>query len=101
MTYTLLDAEAQAHLHPDTFHIPERAERAALGLGTYAKLCFQGSALPRPIHGERMWVTVTGTTASGRYIGRLNNIPVFVPGLALGDRIEFEPRHVLDIEETH
>lgn len=93
--YTLLDAEAQATAHPKTFTIPTSEKRNSAGPGCWVKLCFKFIGKARDgFVSERMWVQVTG-----KGIGKLDNDPaMFRPSeLKLGDVVEFEPRHILDI----
>jgi hypothetical protein len=87
--YRLTSGEAMHRKHPQTFELPTRAERESLPVGSFAKLIFAG----RP--SERMWVKVTGKRG-GRYTGVLDNAPVAVSGVRLGDRISFGPEHVID-----
>ena len=93
--YTLLDAEKQNAKYPDTFEIPDLADRLAIPVGQWAKLCFESAD-----GGERMWVKVTviRTDADGTtYTGTLDNEPVVIPRLRLHDEVTFSPQHVLDI----
>lgn len=98
--WDLLDAVEQADAHPRSFFIPDAATRESLQPGDHAKLVFQlvddpGADPPA----ERMWVEVTDV-APGGYVGRLDNEPVVVPGLRAGARVEFEPRHVIEVPAT-
>lgn len=45
---------------------------------------------------ERMWVEVTSIRNDG-YEGRLDNDPTQIPGLAAGETVSFEPRHVMSV----
>lgn len=96
----LLDAVEQAAAHPRSFFIPDAAAREGLRPGDHAKLVFQlTDATDDGPPAERMWVEVTDT-APGGYVGRLDNEPVVVPDLRAGARIEFEPRHVVEVPAT-
>ncbi len=96
-TWSLLDAVEQAAANPRSFFIPDRDEREALRPGDIAKVVFQvGDQSVDGIGGERMWVEVTDR-ARGGYVGRLTNEPVVVTDLSRGARIEFEPRHVIQL----
>lgn len=100
-TYTLKDVEGQNRKHPETFQIPSLWEREALAPGDLVKLVFLGTGEPPP--GERMWVSVTGRLVEAgkvTYHGMLDNRPVVIEGLDMGDDIEFEPKHVASIESN-
>jgi len=80
---------------PDTFALPDQSIRERLVTGIDAKLIFSMRA-PEGVVVERMWVQITGYTKTG-YAGVLDNEP-HTKGtpLALGDRIEFGPEHIID-----
>lgn len=96
-SWRLLDAVEQADANPRSFFIPDAAAREGLQSGDWAKLVFQ---LVDPTDegpsAERMWVQVTDR-APGGFVGRLENDPIVVTELAAGARIEFEPRHVIQV----
>ena len=80
---------------PETFEIPEESIRSRLVPGCDAKLIFtlRGSEGPQV---ERMWVRITGYTDTG-YVGVLQNEPRTANApIALGERVEFGPDHVID-----
>jgi hypothetical protein len=91
--WSLLDAEVHNEAHPRSFFIPSRDERETLEVGELVKLVFEDE----DGDGERMWVEVTDR-APGGYVGILTNQPIVID-LERGARIEFEPRHVIDIHE--
>ncbi len=96
-SWRLLDAVEQAQAHPRSFFIPDAAAREGLQPGDWAKLVFQ--LVDAPDEGpsaERMWVQVTDR-APGGYVGRLENDPIVVAELVAGARIEFAPRHVIQV----
>lgn len=96
-TWYLLDAVQQAAAHPRSFFIPSEEERGRLRPGDHAKLVFQLDDPPEEgPRAERMWVEVTDR-APGGYVGSLENDPLVIPDLAPGARIEFEPRHVIQV----
>jgi hypothetical protein len=96
-SWHLLDAVEQAAAHPRSFFIPDAGTRERLQPGDHAKLVFQLAEEPEDGPGaERMWVEVTDR-APGGYVGRLANAPVVVTELAEGARVEFEPRHVVQV----
>lgn len=92
----LEDVERTANEHPDTFFIPPDDERRSQQVGDSVRLHF---LLADPAKGEpraeRMWVTVTESLGSGdSYRGTLENQPVFLDALTVGDEVSFEPRHI-------
>lgn len=97
--YVIEDGEELARQHPQTFEIPPLADRARLARGDLAKLVFKPTR-KRDLT-ERIWVEVTDVHRLGYstfYRGRLMNGPIAVDtGLAGGDELAFEPRHVIDI----
>jgi uncharacterized protein YegJ (DUF2314 family) len=87
-----VDRHAEA---PATFEIPEESIRSRLVPGCDAKLIFtlQGTD---GLQVERMWVRITGYTDTG-YIGVLQNEPRTTNApIALGERVEFGPDHIID-----
>lgn len=88
----LLDADAQAARHPDTFEVPPLKERQALPEGAFAKLVFIGNPT------ERMWVICTQRTPEGNFIGELVNAPLYLKTVRYGQEVIFEPRHIIDID---
>src|SRR3954454_15906866 len=73
-----------------TFEIPEEADRSRLVPTCDAKLIFtlRGAGGPQV---ERMWVHITGYTATG-YVGILNNEPRMPDApIALGQVVDFGP----------
>lgn len=87
--FQLTDAEAMNRAHPQTFEIPPEEERRTLKINDLAKVCFANQ--------ERMWVQVTQVRPGPMYVGKLNNSPIVVD-MKIGQRVEFEPRHVHQIE---
>ncbi len=104
MVMKLINGEARAKAHPDTWEIPTPRERMSLEAGDVVKL---GFTLDEPLDGcsgERLWVKVTrGMDATGFYEGEIDNDLVVIDGLKfqgrtmkLGARVKFKPKHVLD-----
>lgn len=81
---------------PETFEIPDEEIRSRLVPECDAKLIFTMLTRDGREVVERMWVQITGYTNTG-YVGVLNNDPKTdgVP-LSYGQRIEFQPLHVID-----
>ena len=99
--YSLMDAEKQNELHPESFEIPDREDRLNVKPDTFAKLCFQQVTKVKKGSpcGERMWVKVLSTTPiGGLYEGILSNNPMFVSGIKFGSRVSFSAKHILDIQ---
>jgi hypothetical protein len=97
-TYRLADVERTHRQHPRTFSIPRSDRRRALAVGEVVKLVFE-LAKPRAgqPHAERMWLEVVERAGDG-YVGRLDNEPAFIAGLARGDLVPFGPEHVAGID---
>tara|TARA_R110001583_G_scaffold188106_1_gene349775 strand:- start:203 stop:502 length:300 start_codon:yes stop_codon:yes gene_type:complete len=88
----LVDAVERNRQNPDTFEIPTKTDRESVKAGAFVKLIFE---VPET-GGERMWVLVS-SALNGQVKGTVNNNPV-TPGMpALGDQIEFEPKHIIAI----
>jgi len=85
----LTDSEAMHAAHPETWDHPDAAELAALGPGWAIKV-LAGQ--------ERFWVRVTSRDGN-RLRGLVDNALVDAAhiGVDLGDEIECETRHVLDV----
>jgi len=92
----LEDVEKAAQRNPESFFIPSLRERKGQRVGDSVRLHFllrePGAGEPRA---ERMWVTVTRACGllSG-YRGRLENQPLHLEDLAVGDEIDFRPCHI-------
>lgn len=93
MSWNLADAEKRAAASPESFTIPADSVRHTLKHGDLAKLIFEANDA-----GERMWVRVTNTLGDGGYVGVLMNEPVTIDQLHYGDGVEFEARHVIEVE---
>jgi hypothetical protein len=85
---TMVDAVEMNRRYPETFHIETEEARQSLQVGDWAKLGFRNED-----GGERMWVKIT-KALDGKYVGTLENVPVFLP-LTAGTKVSFEPRHIL------
>ena len=96
-TYRLRDAEVSHRQHPRTFSIPRSDKRRAVPIGAQVRLIFEPVEPVEGWGGERMWCTVEEKTPRG-YIAVLENLPRHIPGLAPGDRIELEPRHIAALQ---
>lgn len=93
MDYKLVNAVKRAAENPDTFHIPDIAERYAVQPGDSLKVAMEDSTGENP--GERFWVTVV-RFEDLRIIAAVDNPLVFVP-FDLWEEIEIAPEHIMDI----
>ncbi|MDM8527114.1 DUF2185 domain-containing protein [Anaerolineales bacterium HSG24] len=97
-TWWLDDAQQIANENPYTFYKPSPSAVAALGLGNMVKLIFRfptlGGNTPT---GERMWVEIT-KIGDNSYEGTLANQPYYMKGLEHGDKINFEPKHIIALD---
>jgi hypothetical protein len=93
-----LESGVERHAEaPETFQIPDKQVRTRLVPTCGAKLIF-AMQTDAGIQVERMWVQITGYTDVG-YVGELLNQPRSSGApLRPGDRVEFEPDHVIDAE---
>lgn len=101
--WTLVDGEQRAKEHPDTFEQPPRSEREQLAPGAFAKVILVTPEMVKQNLGERVWVRVTkrsGKEADTKYRGELDTTPALISGLHVGSVIDFEPRHIVDIENA-
>jgi hypothetical protein len=105
VTWTLDDGEEIQREAPATFSMPPRDLRESLRAGDIVKLIFRIELRDRGtgeeyVEVERMWVSVTDRTGAG-YRGELDNDPYCTTDLRSGERVLFEPRHVIQIyDET-
>jgi hypothetical protein len=80
---------------PETFQIPPEDVHRSLVPTSGAKLIFTMRTETGLVSVERMWVRISGYTDVG-YVGELLNEPdASGAPLAPGDRIEFEPDHII------
>lgn len=89
--YALVDCWERHERNPETFKIPSDLEIATLRAGDSAKLIFQG-----PAGGNWLWVEIQGRKGP-HFTGRLDDDPIAVPGMKLGDNVEFHFRHIADV----
>jgi hypothetical protein len=92
-TYILVSGVERHHIAPRTFQIPPQSARESLRSGDQVKLWFH---LLDDWPDERMWVIVKDVRP-GCYVGVLNNHP-FTDCVRFGERVQFQPDHVLDID---
>ena len=95
--YYLDDPRPTQKQAPYTFFLPDPRRLAALGSGDNAKLIFIPTTEGTKYSAERMWVHIVEKEGA-KFIGKLDNIPDDIPGLKLGDMVEFEEWHIIDAE---
>ena len=91
MYYQLSSGEALHAAHPESFEIPERAERETVPVGGLVKLvfCFDDGT-------ERMWVKVVKRYPDGNCMGTLDSEPL-CKQLKRGTLVSFRPEHITKI----
>ena len=99
--WCLEDGEARHHEAPETFWLPDLAQRESLRPGDLAKLIFRIAvdSDEEPEAVERMWVVVRGRVGE-HFFGVLDNNPSSIKEnteLWSGIEVPFESRHVIDI----
>lgn len=82
---------------PYTFFLPTAEEIMALRPGDLVKLTIRGSPPGREYGAERMWV-ILDSLGPEEWTGRLDNHPFDMPQLRAGERIRFQPFHVIDFQ---
>jgi hypothetical protein len=97
-SWHLDDASIIAAANPYTFYKPSSQAIALLRAGNAVKLIFAfESENARAPRAERMWVRIERVEA-GRYAGKLENDPRYIKDLKYGDIVEFEARHVIQMD---
>ncbi|MHB8900792.1 MAG: immunity protein Imm33 domain-containing protein [Thermoguttaceae bacterium] len=92
----LEDVEKTAKENPEKFFLPSEAERKSQKTGASVRLHFllKDPADDEP-RAERMWVTITQEHGLLKpYRGLLENAPVYITDLKLGDAVTFKPCHI-------
>ena len=96
------DARELVEQAPYTFYIPSPEVIAMLQPGDEVKLIFRFDEDDDDDGGEeiaveRMWVRITEIDGDD-FRGELDNQPVAIPELQLGDEIEFSSYHIIDTQ---
>ena len=94
--YDLEDPRPIAKEAPYTYYLPSQEELAAIEKGDLVKLIFLGRPKAPEFRAERMWVLVT-EIHDNAFAGTLDNDPADMPQLQYGDRVDFQPFHIIDI----
>ena len=85
---------------PYTFYLPPQTSIDKLEKGDLVKLIFKFySDAPKAPNAERMWVIIKEKN-KGKFIGELNNQPFFINDIKVGDIIEFENKHIIQIYDN-
>jgi hypothetical protein len=95
--YALVDGQARHAEHPASFPVPFAHEIAGVRAGDYVKVAVETAA--EGGSGERFWTWVVerrGDALTALVSNHL--IRTDEHGLALGDRLRFQARHVLDVQ---
>lgn len=95
--YELEDPRPIAHSAPYTYYLPSSERQNSVASGDLVQLLFNGKPMSLKYGTERMWVKVTSVTSSG-CTGDLSNDPYDMPQLKHGDKISFQPFHIIDFK---
>lgn len=101
-TWQLQDVTQIAADAPYTFYLPSHKTKSKLTGGNLVKLMFNCDVEnENGWNAERMWVEIIQRKGND-FIGRLDNIPFYIPDLKLGDEICFQALHIMqtDVEEV-
>ena len=97
--WLLGDAEEQHRARPRSFFIPSLEERESIAVGGLARFLFVvRDPVPEAPRAERMWVEVRDVEAT-EYIGVLQNQPLAIGYMAVGDLVRFGAQHVIAIND--
>jgi hypothetical protein len=92
----LTDAAQSQREYPYTFYKPSKENISKLVVGSQVKLIFEfDNPEAEGPSAERMWVTVTEIDGE-RFQGELDNEPMHLKALKLGDPVKFESRHIIN-----
>ena len=81
-----------------TFYKPSQSIVSKLVPGNYCKLIFNfNSDNAEHPSAERMWAIIQ-KIENGKFIGQLDNVPLYIKDLQAGDFIEFEAKHIIDVD---
>lgn len=99
MKYTLIDGVQRHQSSPQTFGIPSNLEKDVLRPGAFVKVGVEFNPPLGQINAERFWVLII-EKKDDKLIGVIDNDLVATErhGLALGQALSFETRHILSIE---
>jgi len=95
-TYSITDPHLIARENPYTYYLPPTEHLSALESEDLVQIIIEGYPESRYIGAERIWVRITNRV-DDNFIGKLDNIPVDMPQLKLGDEVRFSSRDIIDI----
>ncbi|MDH2434685.1 DUF2185 domain-containing protein [Pokkaliibacter sp. MBI-7] len=97
-TWHLVNAQAVADEFPYTFYKPSPEAITLLKAGNLAKLIFEETnSSTDKSYAERMWVKIENIS-NGLFSGFLDNVPIHIKDLKLGDKIEFSACHIINTD---
>jgi hypothetical protein len=97
-SWYLENADKIAQESKYTFYKPSQRVIKKLEPGNICKLIFEfESEIPEHPSAERMWVIIDSID-NDKFVGHLDNEPFYTEDLKVGDRIEFESKHIIDID---
>jgi hypothetical protein len=83
--------------HPDGSPMSDEEFQEAVVRAMGVRLCFATSDVwGRPNWGESMWVQVVAVKRR-HFVGVLDNEPIDIPRLNMGDTVKFKGRHIIEI----
>ena len=102
--FLLIDAQRLHRQFPDTFAVPSFDDIASLKSGDLVKIGVEFERDSGGHGGERFWVVVVAAfdkTSPACLRGRIDNDLVCTArhGLGLNDEIDFDPQHILAIQD--
>lgn len=103
----LIDAQAMAAMHPDSFETPSRAELARVTVRSIVKIGVTFDRTPEGAIGERFWCRIFSKTCIGApcfstdYMATVDNDLEYTQqhGLAADAIVTFGPENILAIAE--
>jgi len=97
-SWYLIDADEMAQESKYTFYKPSKRIIQKLEPGNICKLIFSfESDNPEHPSAERMWVIIDHVD-NNKFVGHLDNEPFYIKDLKVGDIIEFESKHIIDLD---
>lgn len=94
----MADCIERNKFYKETFEIPDAEDIAKLKVGDHVKLIFENIKKDDTIspNAERMWVLVTEVN-EGKFKGKLDNDPAYIPHLKYQDAVEFKAKHICNL----
>lgn len=97
-SWHLVNADEIAQKSKYTFYKPSQRIIEQLQTGNICKLIFEfESDNPEHPRAERMWVIIDSID-NGKFAGHLDNTPLYIEDLKVGDTIEFQTEHIIDLD---